>query len=288
MRILVAGALGEVGRTVSVALSASGHEVVGVSSRAPVHGAPVIGMAEARDLVAQGRVQAVLNAAGRGDRRSSERTGLDASARLAPVIQSSGTPAVLLSTMRVLEGYDGAVAEDAPAHPNTAYGEANAEGERRWLEAAGPTASVLRIANYFCTPSAVDSPQALLLPWSLVTEALTTGSIAVRSGPQTTREFVSAGDVAAAVVTLVADRPASRVCATVPGWLASLGELVAATRHGFELAGRPAPEVSFGEEGRAHAPSSPGWLADKGWIGSMDARVVADAIARWLAAGVLD
>ena len=78
MRILVAGALGEVGRSVSIALVDSGHEVLPVSSRAPIRGtSDAIDLAAAVVAISEGRVDAVMSAAGRGDRRAAERTGLE-------------------------------------------------------------------------------------------------------------------------------------------------------------------------------------------------------------------
>ena len=287
MRILVAGALGEVGRTVSAALADRGHEVVAASSRAPIPGSSARSTSEASALVSAGRVDLVVNAAGRGDRRPGERTGTDATDVLAPVIASSGTPAVLLSTMRVLEGYHEPVPDEAPPRPTTPYAEANALHEAQWL-AATTTGAVLRLANYFCAPAGADSPQALLLPWSLVTEAARTGSIVVRSGPQTTREFVSADDVARALEILAAERPDARVCSTVPGWQASLRDLVDSVVGAFGEVGRDEPHVSFGTEGRAAPPSEPAWLATRGWSSSLDASTVTAVMAQWLRTVRLD
>lgn len=287
MRIVVAGALGEVGRTVSDALAARGHEIVAASSRAPIPGSSAISSEEAAALVSSGRIDLVVNAAGRGDRRPGVRTGTDATAMLAPAIASTGTPAVLLSTMRVLEGYPDPVPEDAAPRPSTPYAEANAAHEAQWLSSTAHGV-VLRLANYFCAPAGVNSPQSLLLPWSLVTEAARTGSIVVRSGPRTTREFVSADDVARALEVLAGEGPDSRVCSTVPGWLASLGDLVDAVADAFVAAGREEPAVSFGTEGRAAAPNEPAWLASRGWSSSLDGSVVLAVVGQWLRSVRLD
>ena len=283
MRILVAGALGEVGRTVARALREHGHDVVPASSRAPLVGAPeVVGLEEAATLVHAREVDAVLSAAGRGDRRQGERSGLDATGVLGPVCAAAGVPGVLLSTTRVLEGHDVDYLEDAPPRPRTPYAEANARNEEQWLAQGGTAASVLRITNYFCQPASLASPQSLLLPWSLVTEALQAGRIGVRSGPSTSREFVSAADVAAAALVLVADRPVGGVCATTPGLAATLSDLTSAVQGAFRRIGLDAPAASFGEDTVAGPACLPGWLAERGWAGGLTLTDVEGAIADWV------
>lgn len=267
MRILVAGALGEVGRTVSAALVDVGHEVVRVSGRAPLTDEPdVIGFDGAQMLVREHRVDAVINCAGRGDRRASERTGRDATDKLALAVREAELPAVLISTTRVLEGYDADYAEDAPPKPLTSYAEANAENEAAWLSAAGPTAHVLRITNYIAQPSSVDSPQASLLPWSLVTEALATGHIGVRSGASLAKEFVGAADVASAAVLILTAPDAPQIVATVPGAVLTMANLVSACQRAFVAAGKPEPTASFGADAPAGPACRPGWLESKGWV----------------------
>lgn len=283
MRILVAGALGEVGRTVSLALEDLGHTIIRVSSRAAELGAAgVVDFDVALELVRGDAVDAVVNAAGRGDRRLDPRSGLDATARLAPALRATAIPGVLLSTTRVLEGYESSHAEDAPAHPTTAYGESNAANEGAWLDEGGRTARILRITNYFAAPSSLDSPQAALLPWSLVTEALASGHIAVRSGASTAKEFVSAADVAKAVLLVLSSRQAPSVCATVPGAAMTLTDLVAACQAAFVAVGLREPTASFGPDGPAGPACLPGWLADAGWRGELTTSGVSQAVAAWL------
>ena len=283
MRILVAGALGEVGRTVSAALADAGHDVLRVSGRAPLADEPdVIGFDQAAMLVREHRVDAVINCAGRGDRRASERTGRDATDKLAVAVRDAGLPAVLISTTRVLEGYDADYAEDAPPKPLTPYAEANAANEAAWLAAGGTTAHVLRITNYFAQPSSADSPQASLLPWSLVTEALATGHIGVRSGASLAKEFVGAADVASAAVLVLTSPDAPQTVATVRGAVLTMADLVAACQRAFVAAGKPEPTAAFGPDAPAGPACKPGWLAAQRWNAHLDATNVEQTVAAWL------
>ena len=312
MRILVAGALGEVGRTVSAALADAGHDVVKVSSRAYDLGEPdLLGFTEALYLLRLSRrqgghppvgpvfggfsgqvrqltptpVDAVLNCAGRGDRRAGERTGRDATDALADAVQAAGIPSVLISTTRVLEGYDTDHTEDAEPRTRTPYAAANAGNEETWLDRAGTQAHVLRITNYFAAPSTGDSPQAQLLPWSLVTEALDTGHIGVRSGASLAKEFVGAADVAGAVVRVLQSNDAPQIVATIPGATLTMADLVTATQRAFVASGRPEPTASFGPDAPTTAPTiRPGWLAAHGWHGALTGDQVTDVITNWLRA----
>jgi len=288
VRILVAGALGEVGRTLTRTLALRGHEVIQASGRAPVDGTTAIGYLESASLIEAGSIDLVVNAAGRGDRRSSPRSGQDATNALAPAVRESGVPAVLMSTTRVLEGYGLTATESDPARPLTAYGEANAEHEVTWLATIGDSGRVLRIANYFCSPSSREAPQAQLLPWSLVTEALDSGRIAVRSSPETTREFVDAADVATAIEILGVDRPPSGFAATTPGIVLRLEDLVRATVEAFEQTGRPVPTVTFGSETPIQPTWHGTWLTECGWRARFDITTLRASISAWLTRGCLD
>lgn len=283
MRILVAGALGEVGRTVSSALEHLGHSVVRVTSREGGDDeSSVLGLSAAVELLQSGAVSGVLNCSGRGDRRPANRSGLDATALLAPAIGEAGVPGVLISTTRVLEGCSVDYREDEPPQPRTPYAHANAENEAEWLRMAGTAGHVLRITNYFAIPSGTDSPQAGLLPWSLVTEALNSGHIGIRSGPSLVKEFVSALDVARAVLMVQEASSAPAVCATVPGAPFTLAALVEAVQEAFAQVGLAVPSASFGPDGPAAPVCRPGWLAGTGWRGGLDAAAIRDDVARWL------
>ena len=281
MRILVAGALGEVGSSVASALRALGHEVSGASSRAPLEGADALALSEAADLIRGGDVDLVVNAAGRGDRRTAERTGTTATAVLGPAIRASGTPAVLLSTTRVLEGLTEPCTEDAAPAPRTPYAQANADNEREWL-GSGPSAGVLRIANYFCAPMGRDTPQSLLLPWSLLDEALRTGAIGVRSAPDTSREFVSADDVARALLVVAECPSPDRVCSTAPGFPLTLADLTSAVAEACMRAGVAAPSVQFGTETGSTTQVQAVWLAHRGWQTKLTQERIVDVMAEWI------
>lgn len=288
MRIAVAGAAGEVGRSLRAALEASGYEVVGVSARA---GSPDAGDAvsysEAAAAITRGGLDLVVHASGPGDRRGGGRTGLDASVALGPAVASAGVPAVLVSTTRVLEGYADGHAEDAVPRPLTPYAAANAASEERWKALAGPGASILRVANFFCTPTSGSSPQAGLLPWSLLAEGRASGSIRVRSAPSVSREFVDAADAAAAVLLLAGTAP-GRTAATLPGVRLSLEDLVAAVGDAMEVAGLPRPVVEFGAEAAGSTPLTQAtWLAGHGWHAGVSQASMTSAMAGWIGSASL-
>lgn len=288
MRIVVAGALGEVGGTVSAALESLGHVVLPVSSRAGRDEVSAIGLGAAVEHVRCGCVDAVLSAAGRGDRRMSERTGQESTPALAHAAELTGIPAVLLSTTRVLEGLSGDIEEDAHAACSTPYAQANADNEAAWLEAAPTYGSIVRITNYFCEPKLADSPQSLLLPWSLVIEAVRTEAVEVRSAASTSRDFVSADDVARAVLA-VAESPASvRVCATAPSLTVSLADLAECTAAALADAGMPRPTISFGRVVGPVSTFRPGWLRQHGWSSSLSLDEMQRAITSWLSRVDLD
>ena len=283
MRILLAGALGEVGRTVSAALFELGHEVIGVSSRAPLDEQPTaIDLGTGISLLGSGRLDGVIHCAGRGDRRDSERSGLELTDALRDAAVASGLPAVLISTTRVLEGYDGPLTDDLAPVTSTPYAQANARNEETWLASGAPRLRVLRITNYFAPPSGPDSPQALLLPWSLVTEALAQGSIAMRSGPSAVKEFVGASGVAQAALVLLADPSEARICATTPGLPLSLKELAELCSDAVVETGRLRPAMSFGPDTAPGPVSEPGYLAGVGWACDLTPAQMQDAIAAWI------
>ncbi len=283
MRIIVAGALGEVGRTVGAALGELGHSVVGVSSRAPLDESPEIASLVASvDLIRSGEIDLVVNCSGRGDRRLGERTGQEATDALAAAVAAAGIPGVLLSTTRVLEGYDVDYDEDAPPRALTPYAQANAANEDAWLGSAGSRAHVVRITNYFAPPGQFSSPQSLLLPWSLVTEALASGEIGIRSGPSLAKGFVSAGDVARAVLVVAASSDAPAVCATVPGSSFTLQALADVVGSAVVAAGRARPSVTFGPDGPVGAACRPGWLAGRGWSGALTPDAIEQVITGWV------
>jgi nucleoside-diphosphate-sugar epimerase len=281
VRIVVAGALGEVGGSLGAALIGLGHEVVPVSSRAPIDDRPaVLTLARAAELITDGSIDLVVNCGGRGDRRAIERSGMDGVDALPAACWEAGIPGILISTTRVLEGYDHDYSEDTAPDPRTDYATANAAHEEAWLTAGG--SNVVRITNYFAAPQALDSPQSRLLPWSLVTEGLAAGRIGIRSGPSLVKEFVAARDVATAILTVADDPSAPVVCATVPGVPLTLRELADCCCTAFAETGRSRPDVAFGPDGPVGPACRPGWLATRGWMGSLTATRMEQEIAAWM------
>lgn len=282
MRILVAGALGEVGRSVSSSLEGEGHEVVPVSSRAPRAGSNALSLVQASELIRNRHVDLVVVASSQGDHRGVATSGINTCEVLAPVVSESGLPSVLLSTLRVLEGYAQSIHEGSPALPTSDYARANAINEKLWLQESGSRGSVLRVANYFCAPQAVDSPQTRLLPWSLVTEALVFGSITVKSGPGTSREFVNDTDVARAIQVLAAATPEAGICATLPGYPTNLDNLVTLVQKAFSEIGRPALESSFGVDNVTPTPVTASWLESQAWRSSLSQKEIVQTIVDWV------
>lgn len=286
MRVVLVGALGEVGHSVGAALTRLGHEVLPVSSRSHNVDGSVHSVESAARLIASGDVDLVVHAGGRGDKRG---LGPDATGQVVPVTriigqacEDSGTRGVLISTVRVLESATEALPGSAPAQCHSDYARANAANETLWLECAPTCGVVLRLANYFCAPMDSDSPQTHLLPWSLVVEAMNSGAITVRSAPEVSREFVDAHDVAAAVITIATDENPAQVCSTIPGLHLSLAELTSSVCEAFTVVGRPVPTVSFGAD-RAGGPDLlPDWLAEHGWASTLTPPKVTRAIAEWL------
>lgn len=283
MRILLAGALGEVGSTVSAELRDRGHDVIGLSSRAPLGESPeIVDLRSGLTLLRSGGFDGVIHCGGRGDRRDSDRSGFELTEALRDAASECGVPAVLISTTRVLEGHSGPLTDGMVPMTSTPYARANAENEETWLAAGDPRLRVLRITNYFALPSGPESPQARLLPWSLVTEALTSGTITMRSGPSLVKEFVGASGVAQAAVELLgaSDRPVA--CATTPGLSLSLRELAECCSAALSEAGRAVPTVSFGPDLPAAPGLEPGYLASLGWSCELTPGQMRHSIAAWI------
>lgn len=281
MRIVLAGALGEVGASLMGALTSRNHDIVAVSSRAPLVEAPsVISLAEAEDVIASGQVDALVNASGPGDRRRPTRDVHEPADQLARIASRSGTPAVLISTARVLEGHSGMPSDNAHPAPETPYARANADLEGSWL--AHRDTHVLRMANFFCAPAGPRTPQAELLPWSLLLEGLHTGHIDVRSHAQATKDFVSAHDVARAIEYVIMSVNAPRVLATSPGARLTMFDLAEASGAALRVTGRSAPSMSFGQKRTTSDPPSVGWLNDQGWTSEISLAQMIETMAQWL------
>lgn len=282
MQIVLFGALGEVGTHLDHSLTKRGHRVVPVSSR-PIGGA--VSYAEALHLITAGHIDVVVNAGGRGDRREVDRTGLDAAQALAGREPALPTviPAILVSTTRVLEGDSGVAHESDPGAATTEYATANLENESAWLSLSAFSARVLRLTNFFAEPVTEFSGQLSLLPWSLVTDALNTGNIQVRSSASVSREFVDSDSIAAAIEVMtaqIAQCPAR--IATAPGTVMSLLELSECIRQAFVTNSINPPNISFGNEMNAPARVIAGWLESKGWNCTLTPEVVTQSISSYL------
>jgi len=280
MRIVLAGALGEVGRSLHAALTARGHEVDVTSSRAPIAGKPeVLALDEVTGLVDAGQIDALVHAGGPGDHREIARDVPVWSQQLADVC--SEIPAILISTTRVLEGYEQAVAEDSLGKPLTEYARANTEHEQLWL--TQPRAQVLRLVNYLCIPNGPESPQTKLLPWSLLLEGWSTGEIVVRSGADKAKEFIDAEDVVRAVEALIRQPAPERVVVAGPGAQMSMQTLVEACVLACSLAGRSGVGASFGNEtGGSQWSIAPGWLVEQGWASNLTSDRMTEEMTGWL------
>ena len=280
MRVLLAGATGEVGHGLQEALVGRGHTVMPVSSRAPLKEHPdVVPLATAVSALSAGKVDLVVNAGGPGDHRGESRDALGWSTQLLGVI--GDIPAVLISSTRVLEGIGGTVCESAEPRPASAYGRANAAMEASWLQ--NHHASVIRLVNFFGAPTSHDSPQTRLLPWSLLLEGWTTGAVNVRSSPSRTKEFIDANDVAAAIEILATKQPSDRLVVAGPGTSLSMRQLAEAASEAIgQVSGRETT-TTFGDELSSlsrdiHAE----WLGNHGWGATLSLKRVREQMASWL------
>jgi len=279
---VLVGALGEVGRSLRCALIDHGNEVVPVSSRANVADSTVLSLDAAVRFVASSAPDLVVHAGGRGDKRTGERDALHTSRLMGQACERGGIRGVLISTVRVLEDSPGSTPGSAAPECHTEYARANAANEQAWLTAAPTRGCVLRMANYFCAPMEVDSPQTHLLPWSLVTEALSSGRVSVRSAPSVSRDFVSALDVARALLQIAKAPEPPRICSTLPGLSMNLKQLTDCVGDAFERSGRSRPAVTFGTDEATGPALDPDWLASYGWSSTMTDEDVVEAIQMWL------
>ena len=284
---MIVGARGEVGSALCASFESLGHTTISVSSAQPVSpDGHCIDFALAEQVIGRGEVDLLINASGRGDRRASMRSGREATQALAGHVSEAGVPAVLISTTRVLEGYEGQASEDSPPRPTTEYARANAENEEAWLRQTHGQGSVLRIANFFTTPLHAESPQVQLLPWSLLTEAVACSSIQVRSGPSATKEFVSALDAAQAALTICRQGWTGRTVSTNPGCPMTLRELAEAATDAIEMIGKARPTMSFGADTDPFQLAPPGALVAAGWKATLSLAEVQLAMQQWLMAGM--
>ena len=280
MRVVLAGAMGEVGHGLQQALINHGHTVMPVSSRAPFNEHPdVVPLSTAVSALSAEEIDLVVNASGPGDHRGESRDALSWSTEL---LQAVGDiPAVLISSTRVLEGVGETVREPAAPLPTTSYGRANAAMEAIWLRSRH--ASVIRLVNFFGAPQSNDSPQTRLLPWSLLLEGWTTGAVHVRSSPSTIKEFIDADDAAAAIEILATKQPSDRVVVAGPGTSLSMRQLAEAVTVAIgEISGRKTA-TTFGDETSSLSTDIQAeWLGNHGWSATLSLERVREQMASWL------
>ena len=280
MRVLLAGATGEVGHGLQRAFINRGHTVMSVSSRAPLIEHPdVVPLATAVSALSAGKFDLVVNASGPGDHRGESRDALGWSTQLLGAV--GNIPAVLISSTRVLEGSGGTVCESAEPRPTTAYGRANAAMEASWLQHRH--ASVIRLVNLFGAPVSHDSPQIRLLPWSLLLEGWTTGGVHVRSNPSATKNFIDANDAAAAIEILATKQPSDRLVVAGPGTSLSMRQLAEAASVAIEKTSGRETETTFGDESSSLSTDIQAeWLGNHGWSATLSLKRVREQMASWL------
>ena len=280
MRIALAGALGEVGSSLCHALLNRGHDVLHISSRQDIAtDSEIMSVSAAAQRISDGAIDVVVNAAGPGDRRVLERNVLEPAQQLADAAQRAGIPAILISTVRVLEGYSNAPLEDAPPSPETVYAQRNTELEEEWMLRS--TASTLRMANFFGAPKNPHSPQTDLLPWSLLREGWQTGEIRVRSGAQAMKEFVDANDVARAIETLVESGVFGVRVATSPGVRLTMAQLATASADACHTFGIDVSSF-FGSDNSSAEPPRATWLTQHGWHCQLTLGEMTRIMTAWL------
>lgn len=276
------GALGEVGRSLGRTLTDLGNDVTPVSSRHQTVDPGVLPLEAAVQLITAADVDLVVHAGGRGDKRSGERDPLEATGHIGLACEQGGVRGVLISTVRVLEDAAGPLLGSADPDCHSDYARVNATNEQRWLSAAPSQGYVVRLANYFCAPSGGASPQTQLLPWSLVTEALSSGRITVRSAPTVAREFVSAHDAVMAVLTVARALSPARVSSTTPGYSMNLEQLTHVVGEAFERNGRVRPFATFGDDAATGPVLQSDWLADHGWSCTVTPEEMIQVVGNWL------
>lgn len=281
MKIAVIGASGEVGSSIFREFMQQGHEVVGVSRRAPMaHHRSLLSLEQCHALLNDNHFDLLVDAAGRGDHRADFQGGTPIASALAPSAERTGTPVVVLSTIRVMEGYSGTSTEDEFPRPVSDYAVANAHRERSWC--VSDQARILRMVNFLSTPQDKNSPQSSVLPWSLVKEALESGQMTVRSAPSSQKQFISAADLVRAILLIAVSTDAPVRCWTVPGFTMTLEEMASAVKAAISRLDLAQPSVTFGSEFPPRPHLEPGWLANNGWLSELAFSNIVDLLESWI------
>jgi hypothetical protein len=179
-----------------------------------------------------------------------------------------------------MEGYSGILTEDEPPRPVTDYALANADREKTWC--VSEQARFLRVVNYLSTPQDTNSPQAALLPWSLVKDALESGRIDIRSAPTLEKQFISAADLVRAIIKIAISSDAPVWCWTAPGFTLTLDQMVSAVKAAICRLDLAQPGVTFGSAFPPKPYLEPGWLANNGWFSELEFSNVVDLIESWI------
>ncbi|MBH1937192.1 dTDP-4-dehydrorhamnose reductase [Streptomyces sp. AV19] len=150
MTYLITGARGMLGRDVTAALRAAGHDVVPLGRDA----LDITRPSAVRSAFASLRPRTVVNCAAytavdaaEHDEPAAHRVNADGPRHLAETCAATGARLVHISTDYVFAGdADAPYAENAPTHPRTAYGRTKLAGEQAVLETLPETGTVLRTA----------------------------------------------------------------------------------------------------------------------------------------------
>ncbi|WP_416898624.1 MAG: NAD-dependent epimerase/dehydratase family protein [Minwuia sp.] len=140
------------------------------------------------------------------------------------------TKVIYLSTLQVYgTELQGAVDENTPVRCESPYGLNHYLGEEVCHFAArrhGIDAVALRPSNVYGLPSVPTVERSTLVPMCFVNDALATGAVELQSSGRQRRNFISTGEVADVIHTLVNDFPSgfSRVNA-ISHWHASIAEI---------------------------------------------------------------
>ena len=282
MHIVVLGGAGEVGSAVAAHFAMHDHTVTKVSSRPIMAQQGFLSIDDAAGIICAKKVSLVVNASGPGDIRGSNDAWISRASAVAQACRASRTPSVLISTTRVMEGYEQDYEENDPPQPRTEYGRGNALSEALWLEHAGDQATVIRATNVFLEPSYRDSPQTRLLPWSLVLEGVERGEIVIRSSRSSIKYFISIADLCSAIETVHQTQQNPRVVVTTPAISLTLSQLTDIAQRaiqntlGWDISAR------FGiDETRALRCES-GWLHEHQWESKLDPCLLQARMESWL------
>ena len=282
MHIVVLGGAGEVGSAVAAHFAMHDHTVTKVSSRPMMAQHGFMSIDDAARLVCTNKASLVVNASGPGDIRGSNHAWISRASAVAEACQASKTPSVLISTTRVMEGYEQDYEENDPPRPRTEYGRGNALSEAFWLEHAGDRATVIRATNVFLEPSHRDSPQTRLLPWSLVLEGVERGEIVIRSSRSSIKYFISIADLCSAIEIVHQTQPIPRVVVTTPAISLTLSQLTDIAQRAIQNTLGWDISTRFGSDEAKARRCESGWLSEHHWESKLDPCLVQAGMESWL------